>query len=183
MEKVSLKECLELDNLNQALIVFPTDTVYGLGCVYNDYDTLERIYKLKERDGRKPIAVLVADTTQANEYFGPFSEHIQEIMRTYWPGGLTIIVPYKDTTLGIRMPNSIIAQSILKKFGPLATTSVNHSGEAELNSVEEIEKTFPQGIDYIVTDKATFSSVPSTVIKINQDDTITVLRQGQIIIK
>lgn len=183
MEKVSLNECLALDNLKQKLIVFPTDTVYGLGCVYNDYETMERIYTLKERDGRKPIAVLVASVEQANEYFGPFSAHIQDIMKTYWPGGLTIIVPYNNSTLGLRMPNSTIALSILKTFGPLATTSVNHSGEKELNSVKDIEKEFPEGIDYIVTDKASFSSVPSTVIKINDDDSITVLRQGAIIVK
>ena len=100
-----------------------------------------------------------------------------------WPGALTIIFESTDSdyphdTIAIRIPDSDIAIKILKHFGPMEVTSVNISGEKELNSVREIEEKFKDKIDYLVTDEVTLSKTPSTIISLTPE--FKVLRMGNI---
>lgn len=188
MEKtrlISIKELetLTKDDLKGKIIVFPTDTVYGVGCLYGDSVGVEKIYQMKKRDYGKPLPVLcdsietVLSIAMINENHMKYTKH--------WPGALTMILKSfnKDIfngSVACRIPNSEIALSVLKKFGPLFTTSVNYSGEKELNSVDEILETFGNQIDFIVTDIPVLTKTPSTIINCLGDEMI-IVRQGDII--
>ncbi len=184
---ISLKEFLKIpkNNLKGKVIVFPTDTVYGIGAIYDDQQAIQKIYNLKERDAGKPLAILISDFNQVKDIVKIQNEKTNELIDKYWPGPLTLIFEKKDDfdypfkTIGFRIPNSKIALKILNHLGGLATTSVNYSGEKPINDIYEIEKTFKNEIDYIITDKETFSKTSSTVLDVTSKN-IKVLREGTI---
>ena len=180
------------ENLKGKIICFPTDTVYGLGCMLEDEDALNKIYKLKHRNPSKPLAILVGNNQDINPYVKEVPTLAKKLINDFWPGALTIIFNKKEgildgvvrgkNTIGFRMPNSIIALKILQHFGPMATTSVNISNEEPLNDLNEIKNLFGDLIDIYITDKEVVSKVSSTVIDITSDP-YKILRQGDIIIK
>ncbi len=181
MEKISLKELEKISKeaLKGKVICFHTDTVYGLGALIDDHEGIEKIYAIKHRDEKKVLPVLCADIMQV-ESIALLNEKALEISK-YWPGALTMILKMKnkEETVAIRIPDSKIAYSVLKHFGPLRTTSVNYSGEKELNSVEEISKIFGDKIDYIISDEDTVSTIPSTIVDLTNDE-MKILRNGSI---
>lgn len=189
-----LKDFLLLDikDIKGKVVCFPTDTVYGVGCILFDNEAVEKIYSLKNRDLDKPLATLVPNPNSVLDISKDVSEDSLELMNKYWPGALTIIFPLKENlnlraccnldTIGLRMPNSNIALAILNKLGPMATTSVNISGEAPLNDLSQIKSLFGDKIDYYIDDlQANISKLSSTVVKI-VDGKIVILRQGDVII-
>lgn len=188
MEKTRLISTYELQQLNKEdlkgkIIVFPTDTVYGVAALYGDFKGVEKIYQLKKRDHGKPLPVLCDSIETVLKIAMIKDDHMK--YTKHWPGALTMILHSynKDIfngTIACRIPNSEIALSVLKKFGPLFTTSVNYSGEKELNSVEEILNTFGDKIDFIVTDTPVLTKTPSTIINCLGDEMI-IVRQGDII--
>lgn len=187
MDVVSVKELLKLD-LKGKVVCFPTDTVYGVGCLIDDEEAIERIYNLKNRDKSKPLAVLTG-TKEIEAYVLHISSMAKQLLEQHWPGALTVIfnksqlIPDSVTsslpTVGLRMPNSIIALQILKQFGLMATTSINKSGSEPLNNKDEIKELFENEIDYLVSDMEVTSNVSSTVVDVRNDE-IKVLRQGSI---
>lgn len=189
MERVTLNKLLQLkkEDLKGKLICFPTDTVYGVGAIATDVEACKKIYQMKQRSDKKPLPLLCSDIEQVKEYVEEIDESVESLMRKYWPGALTIIFKKKENvgkhlsedTIAFRMPNSRIALSIINKFSPLATTSVNMSGEAEINNIDEIEEKFSDWIDYIVTDEAYLSNIPSTVMDATGIFPV-ILREGKI---
>lgn len=190
MEKVTVDELIKLykEDLYGKIICFPTDTVYGVGALASDESAIKKIYKMKNRSDNKPLPILCSKVSQVEEY-AYISKKARTLMENYWPGALTIILNKKEgafdniaeATLAFRMPNSSVSLKIIDHFSLLATTSVNTSGEKELNSVSEIEEKFSSYIDYLVIDSATFSSVASTIVDATSD-TLKVIRQGNIVI-
>lgn len=191
---MTLKEFLKLDisELKGKVFCFPTDTVYGLGCLYNDEIALKKIYDIKKRSNIKPLAILVSNTNDINMLVCSIPSYAKQLMEDYWPGALTIIFKKSSNvsnyitcnldTIGIRMPSSNIALEIINKFGPLPTTSVNISKHEPLNNLEDIINEFGTKIDYIISDCDSSSNVSSTVVDATSDK-LVVLRQGSIIIK
>ena len=173
MKKEDIKN---IKKLNNKIIAFPTDTVYGVGALINDEISINKIYELKERDLDKPLAVLVGNIDDVYDLVEYLPDKAKELIINYWPGALTIIckknnkVPSvlnpKFNTIGIRMPNNKTALEILRKFGPLATTSINRSGEQAINDYETIKKLYNDKIDYIFENDEDSSNVSSTVIEI-----------------
>lgn len=167
-------------------ICFQTDTVYGIGTKIYDSKGIKKIYRLKNREAKKPIAVLAGSVEDVTKHIIRPSEKAYRIMEKYWPGALTIVFDskYLTDTIAFRIPNNEYTIELLNHLGPLATTSVNISGEPPLNTIEEIDKTFGYRIDYIVkfpTDLPS-SNVSSTVIKFVKDE-VVVLRQGDVIVE
>ena len=194
MDVVTVEQLLKLQtnkDIKGKVICFPTDTVYGVGALIEDNEAINKIYNLKHRDKSKPLAVLTGNK-HIEKYVLEISNEAKNLMDKYWPGALTIIfkksniISNKVTcnldTIGLRMTNSKIALSILNHFGLMATTSVNISGSAPLNDIEEIKKHFSNEIDYLVIDKEETSNVSSTIIDASSSN-LKVLRQGDIIIK
>ena len=187
MEKILVKD-IDKINLEGKVIVFPTDTVYGLGCRIDDLVAIKKIYDIKNRDYSKPLAVL-APNDKIDDYVLNINSQAKQLMNKYWPGALTIIFNKSDRvndmvtsnldSIGIRVPNSEIALKVLNRFGLMCTTSINISGSDALNNIEDIEKYFKDKIDYLVIDECSLSKVSSTVVDARFDN-LKILRNGDI---
>ena len=180
---------LSKEDLFGKIICFPTDTVYGVGCILGDSVALNKIYELKNRDLSKPLAILVPNIDSIYPFIDNCPSLAIKYMNEYWPGALTLIFNKKVgvcdeftkglSTIGFRMPKSKVALAVLDKFGPLATTSINISNTPPLNNLEEIIKYFGDKIDYIIEDQEIISQVSSTIIDVSKNVPV-VLRQGDI---
>lgn len=183
MEIISINELnkIQKEQLRNKIIVFHTDTVYGVGALYDDEVGIEKIYEMKKRSQSKKIPILCGNINQV-EKLTHFNQNAVNLSK-HWPGALTMILNKKnsDDTLAVRIPNSEIALKVLNYFGPLATTSVNISGEKEVNTVKEIIEKFSEYIDYIVSEELPLSETPSTIVDLTTNE-IKILRQGSIII-
>jgi L-threonylcarbamoyladenylate synthase len=172
------------------LVSFPTDTVPALAAIP---EKAGLIFAAKQRSQDKPLILMAASAEDLWTYVKGSENECkiwQELADKYWPGGLTLVLPASDrlpkvmnpidpTTIGIRVPNSAIAQTILAQTGPLATTSANLSGQPPLQRMTEIEVQFPKVMTLEYQGEIPGVGVPSTVAKwtgINWQ----ILRQGAI---
>ena len=132
-------------------IIFPTDTLPAIGCLPQFSNT---IYKFKKRDRDKPLILMGSEYKQLIDYVHESAkEDYENIATKYWPGALTIVIPTSekkttittsnDLTLGLRIPNSYMAQSLIRETGPLLTSSANISGFKGSTTVEGIALDFP----------------------------------------
>ncbi|MBE9059026.1 L-threonylcarbamoyladenylate synthase [Sphaerospermopsis sp. LEGE 08334] len=171
------------------LISFPTDTVPALASLPAQ---AELIYTAKQRSLDKPLILMAAKAEDLWDYVkGNKTEYQiwQEVVNQYWPGALTLVLPASEkipqvmnptdpTTIGIRVPNHLVAQNILAQTGPMATTSVNLSGQPALENRAEIELNFPDVLTLEATEYKGLG-IPSTVVKWTGNDW-QILRQGVI---
>ncbi|QUY43767.1 L-threonylcarbamoyladenylate synthase [Acaryochloris marina] len=175
------------------LISFPTDTVPALAV---RPDQASQIFAAKQRQPDKPLILMGASPEALWPYVGGSEEELQQwqqMAADYWPGALTLVLPTCDRvppamnplnpdSIGIRVPNSKVAQMILQQTGPLATTSINRSGQPALTTVQDINQYFPEVFTPLVhlwPEPQSSESLPSTVIKWDGQDW-EVLRQGAI---
>lgn len=189
MTQVSLKNLIAGARAG-LLVSFPTDTVPALAAIP---EKAALIFAAKQRSQDKPLILMAASAEDLWLYVkGDENEYKvwQELADKYWPGGLTLVLPASDrvpkvmnpidpTTIGIRVPNSAIAQNILAQTGPLATTSANFSGQPPLQTMTEIEVQFPKVLTLEYQGEISGVGIPSTVAKwtgINWQ----ILRQGAI---
>ena len=132
-------------------IIFPTDTLPAIGCLPKFANT---IYKFKKRDRDKPLSLMGSEHKQLIDYVHESAkDDYENISQKYWPGALTMVIPSSeeekgiltsyDRTIGLRIPNSHIAQSLLKETGPLLTSSANISGFKGSITVDSIALDFP----------------------------------------
>ena len=178
--------------LDGAVVSFPTDTVPALAV---RPDRAELIYQLKQRDASQPLILLAANSAD----LWPFArgnneekEIWQEMASRYWPGALTLVLPASTripaglnsgvNTIGLRLPNSLAAKSVLQQTGALATSSANLSGEAPLLNMLQVDRVFPTVTTLIGERDRSASNQPSTVIKWTGTDW-EVLRQGLVVIE
>ena len=168
------------------VIIFPTDTVYGIGSDIFDLEGIERIYKIKNRSKDKPLACLCADIKQIED-IAYLSEDARKLINLFLPGPLTIILKSKPIvldkigykTIGVRIPNNKIALDILKEHGPMLTTSVNESGDVPLNEYDDIKANYNHLVDYIYNTNTKSSNISSTVVDLT-DNRLRILRIGEI---
>ena len=174
---------------NDGIIVFPTDTVYGIACNGFSETAIQQLYEIKNRPLSKPICVLT-DSLDNIKKIAETNQKEEEIIKTYMPGALTIVLKKKNNipnlltagfdTVGVRIPDHQMVLTILKDCSfPLATTSANESGEKEGRDLEDVYKDFFGKVDIIIDGGPSKSSKASTIIKIEQDQ-IQVLREGNI---
>lgn len=172
--------------MNKKVIIFPTDTVYGIGTSIYNKNGIDRIYKIKKRDRSKPLAVLCANLEQIEE-IAYVNDHHKKIIQKFLPGSLTIILKAKKPivdnmgidTVGVRIPNYDLTLEILKEVGPMATTSVNDSGCLELNDYLEIKDKYNDLVDLILKPTTQPRSLqPSTIIDMSGE--LKLLRLGSI---
>lgn len=170
------------------VIVFPTDTVYGIGASIFSPKALDRIFEIKNRPIDKSLIVLCSDESQLEEIVGPLSIEVKKIIDAFLPGGLTLILncyislPEEITrgkqTIGVRIPDHPLALKLLKEFGPLATTSANISGEASPTKID-MSNPVIQSTNYVFDDGETKEQIPSTILDCTNDEFI-ILREGAI---
>lgn len=176
-----------VDCLRQGgVIIYPTDTTYGIGCDIFNRKGIKKIFQIKQRDSRKPFSFICSDLAEISNY-AQVSNFAFKIMKRHLPGPYTFvldatkIVPdslsTKQKTVGVRIPDNKICQEIVKLLGhPLVTTSANSSGDETPQDPQEINASFGRMVD-IVIDGGISLSEASTVISL-VNDKIEVLREG-----
>jgi tRNA threonylcarbamoyl adenosine modification protein (Sua5/YciO/YrdC/YwlC family) len=169
------------------LIIYPTDSVYGLGCDLFNKSAVEKIYRIKGSDKRKLLSFICHDLKDVSEY-AYVSNAAYKVMRHLLPGPYTFIlnatkqVPKilleKRKTVGIRVPDNVVCQDLLADFGrPIISTSACLKDQEFLSDPDEIETTFLHLVDFFL-DTGPGGLEPSTVIDFTQDKPI-VIRQGK----
>jgi tRNA threonylcarbamoyl adenosine modification protein (Sua5/YciO/YrdC/YwlC family) len=169
------------------LIIYPTDSVYGLGCDLLNKSAVEKIYHHKGNDKRKLLSFICPDLKGITQY-AYVSNAAYKIMRHLLPGPYTFIlnatrqVPKilleKRKTVGIRVPDNVVCQGLLAEFGrPIISTSAALSDQEYLCDPEEISSTFTHMVDLFL-DSGPGSQEPSTIIDFTQDEPV-VVRQGK----
>ncbi|MFH1380167.1 MAG: L-threonylcarbamoyladenylate synthase [bacterium] len=169
-------------------VIFPTDTVYGIGTHAFNNAGVEKIYALKNRNTNKPLVWLIDSFARAQNYVDEVSLKAQALMDVYWPGPLTLIfnsskirgyAGVKTNTLGLRVPKYALLQKIIATVGaPLAVTSVNLSGQPSAATLSELKK-FEGKVPYIISDDVHACTKESTVIDVRGTEPV-VLRKGEI---
>jgi L-threonylcarbamoyladenylate synthase len=171
------------------IILYPTDTLWGIGCDATNAEAVARIYKLKKRSDNKAMIVLVSEERDILRYVAnPDSNVFEYLSETTKPTtviysgalGLAENLTAKDGSIGIRICQDEFCRHLLKRFRkPIVSTSANFSGEAQPGNFSEISVDIKIGVDYIVTHRQeeTTKGEPSAVIKWNKDGTVIYLRQ------
>ena len=199
MEKLlNLKNCKDYQKLRYpaeiikkgGIVVFPTETVYGIGTNGLDKEAIERLYKVKERPLNKPISLLVSDFEMIEKVAKDITEIEYNIMKKFFPGPLTIILNKRDivpdivtsggSTVGIRMPDEEITRKLIEYAGvPIAAPSANISGKPSEIDVQDIIKEFGNKVDYYIDGGKSKLGISSTIVKV-ENNTIKILREGSI---
>ena len=175
---------------NGGIVVFPTETVYGIGTNGLYKEAVQRLYKIKERPLNKPISLLVSDFEMIENVVKDISEIEYKIMKKFFPGPLTIILNKKDivpdiltsggSTVGIRMPDEEITRKLIEYAGvPIAAPSANISGEPSGIDIKDIIKEFGDKVDYYIDGGKSKIGIGSTIVKV-ENNTIKILREGSI---
>ena len=174
--------------INQGgIVVFPTDTVYGIGCDPYNKDSVRKIYEIKSRKISKPFPVLVYSKDIA-ERIAFFDEFTKKIVERFWPGPLTIILKLTDENLkeslnitdkiAIRVPNHKCTLELLKKCNFLVGTSANISGHSSFTNPDECFNNFRK-YDVFVDGGIITSKSESTIIEIENEE-IKIIREGSL---
>lgn len=169
------------------IVIFPTDTVYGIGCDPYNKASIEKIYKIKSRDVTKSVPVLTYSIETA-ERIAQFDQLTKKIVKKFWPGPLTIILKVTDekikesmnleNKIAIRVPNHKCTLELLKKCNYLVGTSANVSGDLPYTNPEECLKNL-QNYDIFVDGGIITSSGESTIIEIENEE-INIIREGSL---
>ena len=183
----------ELETVIQAfkeddVIVFPTDTVYGIGARITSATAVDKIFEIKQRPSEKSLIILCANKSQLIDIVGPLTENVEKLVNNFLPGGLTLIlepkIPIIDEitrgkkTIGVRIPNHEVALELLKQVGPLATTSANVSGEPSPVVVDE-KNPVVQNVELVIDGGPTKERVPSTILNCVNNE-LNILREGSL---
>jgi len=170
------------------LVAFPTDTVYGLGCLVNNSNAIDKLYSVKERSQSKAIAVLIAEHTDLQGLTTDIPPLAAELAARFWPGALTLIVSRRPElpsllsalpTIGVRMPDHAFALRLLQASGPLAVTSANRSGAENTLTARDVLNQLVGQVDMVLDGGKVPGGIPSTVVDCTIQD-VKVLREGAI---
>ncbi len=178
--------------LNQGgIILFPTDTAFGIGCRMDNEAAIKRLFGIRNRPETQATPVLVSSKEMAAEYLLAIPEAVEEkLIQRFWPGALTIVLPARTEkipelvrggrdTLGVRMPNHPIALEIISQVGvPILGPSANFHGDKTPFSFEELDPELVRLVDYVVSGECVSKQV-STVIDCSVNPW-KILRQGAI---
>ena len=184
-----INQKLALKKLDKGLpIIFQTDTLPAIGCLPK---FSEIIYKIKERDKKKPLILMGAEIFQFNDFVHESAlDDFKYMASRYWPGPLTIIIPTSeksksflsssDFTLGLRIPNSTMAKFLIKESGPLLTSSANLSGLATGTTAKDISNDLPNVniLGPLPWEKC--SGKASTIISWMNHGKWKIIREGQV---
>lgn len=184
-----MKECVDIIK-NGGIVIFPTDTVYGIGCNVFNENAIKKIFEIKNRKYNKPINVLCSNIKDIHNLALELKEKEKEIIDKYMPGACTLIVNKKKeisnlltaglNTVGLRIPDNNIAIELISKCGiPIATTSANISGKMDNVEIGNIFEEFRDKVDIIIDGGKSKIGVPSTIVEVERDK-IKVLRQGNL---
>ena len=169
------------------IIVFPTDTVYGIGCDPYNKKTISRLYEIKKRKKTKPFPILGISKTEL-EKIAEFNTLEEKIAEKFWPGQVTLVLKVKDEKIrqslcldkkiAVRVPNNQCVLSLLKECKLLVGTSANISGTTPFTDPNECSKNLTK-YDLLIDGGIIPSQGESTIVEIVEDD-IKILRAGHV---
>lgn len=173
---------------NGGIVVFPTETVYGIGANALNAEAVKKIYEIKKRPLSKPITLLVNSIDMIERVAKDITPFEYAIIKKFFPGPLTIILQKKDvvpdivtsggSTVGIRMPANEIALELINRAGvPLATPSANISDKPSKTNIKDVMSDFPEGVDCFIDGGKSKIGVASTIVQVI-DGVPHILRQG-----
>ena len=168
------------------IVVIPTDTLYGIvGRALNE-NTVERIYKLRKRNPKKPCIVLIGNISELEKFSVTLSEKQRQVLKRYWPGPVSVVLEclndkfsylYRDTkTLAFRLPAQEALRDLLMKTGPLVAPSANPEGLLPARTIVEAKKYFGGAVD-LYLDAGLITSKESKIIQLQKDGSVAVLRE------
>lgn len=166
-----------------AVLLVPTETVYGLVCDWNSAGGRDRIYQMKQRPENKLLAAFLPDIDAVYDFVPTLSETAEKIARAFMPGPITLVVPDgQGGTFGFRIPDHPMLLPLLREYGkPLASTSANRSGEPSTLNVEDALRGLVGQPDYVLDAGAIpAGSCASTVIAVNETGEWKILREGPV---
>jgi len=178
-------ECLK----DGGVIIYPTDTIYGLGCDINQHKAVERICKIKNIDPQKAqLSFICRDLSHLSDYTKSIDTPLYRMLKSYLPGPYTFILPSskqvpkilqsKKSTVGIRVPDNNICRHILDELGnPILSASLPGEMVEEYTDPEVIQENFGDKVDFVING-GIGNMIPSTVVDCTTDDW-TIIRQGQ----
>jgi L-threonylcarbamoyladenylate synthase len=172
------------------VIVFPTETLYGLGADALNNAAVEKVFQLKGRDPRSPIPVLVADQEMLHTLVAQVPATAQKLIDRYWPGPLTLVLPGQKNIpkplcnpaggVGVRISSQPIATLLVNELGrPLTATSANPSGKEPARTLQEAKTYFVGRVELFVDGGALTSKSGSTVVEV-MEDSIKIIREGEL---
>ena len=169
------------------LITFPTETVFGLGVIYDNEQSYKRLIEVKRRPPEKPFTLMLSNPKDIEKY-ALVDEKSRLLIEKFMPGQFTIILKAKDNlpsfavskegNVGIRIPDDKLIQQLIDKVGkPLLVPSANRSGFDPLLNSDDVYKEFNQDVDAVIEGKS-ISNTPSTIVMVT--DKIVLIREGLI---
>jgi len=178
-----LEQALRLLQKPGSVLLIPTETVYGLVCNWQDDQARERIYTLKARDGKKPLAMFASSPVMAEKYGVKLNDDARKLLENFAPGPITVIAPgdEKYPTIGVRIPDHPFVLELLKRSNmALASTSANASGMPNVLNVADALAQLDGEVDLVV-DGGTLpeDAAASTVVTVCETP-CRILRQGPI---
>lgn len=177
-------ECLK----DGGIIIYPTDTIYGLGCDINEHKAIEKICQIKNIDPQKAqLSFICSDLSHLSDYTKSIDTPLYRMLKNYLPGPYTFILPAskqvpkilqsKKSTIGLRIPDNVICHRILAALGnPILSTSLPGEMVESYTDPEMMYEEFGHLVDYVI-DGGIGGMTPSTIVDCTTDDW-TVLRKG-----
>lgn len=186
---INLKEPAQIIQ-EGGIVIFPTETVYGIGVNGLNETAIKKLYEVKQRPINKPISLLVNSIEMIEKVAKDITEIEYDLIKRFLPGPLTIVLKKKDIvpdivtagfdTIGIRMPENEIALKLIEYAGvPIATPSANISGRPSGTNLKAIMKDFNDKVDYFIDGGISKIGVASTIVQVVNDNPY-ILRKGKI---
>lgn len=189
---VEVDKLLEAADIIKAggLVVFPTETVYGLGADATNADAVCEIFKAKGRPQDNPLIIHISTPSEAEKYTYT-TELYYRLAKSFMPGPLTVILPSRDvipsvtrgglSTVAVRCPENAVARELIRLSGvPIAAPSANLSGSPSPTEANHVKKDMLGRCDMIIDGGDCDFGLESTIVKIEDNDTVTLLRPGKI---
>ena len=173
---------------NGEIVVYPTDTLYGLGAdIYNN-DAVKKVFKIKKRPFNNPLSIAVSDFKELKK-LAYTDKNTQILAKSFLPGKLTLILYKKNCVsdiitgnldkVAVRIPNNKIALELLSNFGPLTATSANTHGLKTPSNIRDIKKQLKTNDIAVCFDIGNINDKPSTIVDLTNNK-IKILRKGAI---
>jgi L-threonylcarbamoyladenylate synthase len=175
---------------NGGVILYPTDTIYGLGCNAFNLQAVERIYTIKKRSSNQPMLALIHSVQELDTLVEELSLNAQKLIKTFWPGPVTFVfransnvprfIQSEDGKVGIRLPNHEFCRKICELSGvPILSTSANVSGVQQTGNIRVLSDIFSHQVDLFIDAGDCTSITVSTIVDVSGSSPIF-LRDGMI---
>ena len=174
------------------IVIFPTDTAFGIGCRIDNEQAIQRLYELRKRPQNKAVPVLCSSIQMVREYVNPFGSDVRRLMQKYWSGALTLVLSAKTNkvpelirgggkTIGIRIPDYNSALRIIRAVGvPILGPSANFAGEKTPFTFSDLDPDLVRKVDFVLPGRCKIKR-PSTVLDVSQKPW-RVIREGAVFV-